>query len=612
MGGGESTAGGRERETDSARSIDPGDLDGFLDAFMADAREEWRIPGIAFALVQRGQVPAKRGFGVAIRESRRPVDPDQTILRAGSISKLITATAAMQLHERGLWDLQDDVNHHLTALQVRNPYPRPVSVGDLLTHSSGLDDTFLGQHVKHPADLEPLGPYLARRLPPVNRPPGMFFRYSDHGASLLGHLVEEVAGVSFNRYTEDNIFRPLGMKRTTFRQPPRDAWMPELAVGYRVVRGGYRPYRLDYVFTTPAAGLYTTASDMTRFMLAHLQGGTVDGTRILEATTVADMHRRHFAHHPQLRGRAYGFSEWMENGQRALFHDGSMPGFNSRLLLLPDHHVGFFLTWNSTSMGLKHAWTTQFLDRYFPEGETEKARPERRSPSPGRARRFAGEYRDNLYSGRTIEKVVALSERVRVHEDEGETLRVGSTRLAEVEDGLFESLEGDGRIAFRQEGGKVTHLFIGTGAFERVPWWESRAFTLGFVGLSALVFFWSLLAALLSLAGVLSMGVPPPLLNLLALAGGLHLLFLLGLVRGLPRVDIWAYAYGIPPPVKAMLLVPLGAAALAITLIGLGIGLWTDPVWTLLGRVHFALVLGTGLAQLPWLNAWNLLGFRDG
>ncbi len=608
----ESSGEGRDREPVPLRSIDPTDLATFLEDFIAKRRKEWHIPGVACAFVQGGEVILERGFGAADLATQREVDPNHTVLRAGSISKLITATAAMQLRERGVWDLRDDVNRHLHAFQLRNPYPRPVSVGDLLTHSSGLDDTFLGQHVKRRTDLEPLGAYLARRLPPVERPPGEFFRYSDHGASLLGHLVEEVSGLPFDRYAEENIFRPLGMARTTFRQPPPEAWMPDLAVGYRYARGAYLPYALDYVYTTPAAGLYTTASDMTRFMIAHLEGGALDGSRILEEATVAEMHRRHFVHHPRLRGRAYGFSEWLENGQRALFHDGSMPGFNSRLLLLPDSRVGFFLTWNNTSMGLKHALTSQFLDRYFPESETEKPRAERPPPSPGRARRFAGEYRDNLYSGRTMEKVVALNERVHVREDAEETLRVGSARLAEVEPGLFESLEGEGRIAFREEEGRVTHLFMGTGAFDRVRWWESRAFTLGFLGVSALMFLWSLLAPLLSLSGVVPLALPPSLLSLLALVGGLNLIFLLGLVLGLPRVDIWAFAYGIPPPVKALLLVPLAAAVLALVLLGLGVGLWAAPLWTLPGRIHFALVLGVALAQVPWLNSWNLLGFRAG
>lgn len=603
---------GGDEETDPSPRIEPSDLDTFLDTFMAEGLKQWDIPGVAFAFVQAGEVIRERGFGVADQPTQRAVDPKQTILRAGSISKLITATAAMQLQERGLWNLQDDVNLHLRAFHLRNPYPRPATVEDLLTHTSGLDDTFLGQHLRRPADLEALGPYLARRLPPVDRPPGEFFRYSDHGASLLGHLVEEVSGLPFDQYAEENVFRPLRMHRTTFRQPPPGEWMTDLAVGYRYARGTHSAYPLDFVYTTPAAGLYTTASDMARFMLAHLEGGAVDDGRILKEATVTDMHRRHFAHHPQLRGRTYGFSEWLENGQRALFHDGSMPGFNSRLLLLPDHRLGFFVTWNNTAMGLKQNLTSQFLDRYFPETEEEKAEPRRMPASAGRARRFVGEYRDNLYSGRTMEKVVALTERVRVREGEEETLRVGSSRLAEVEDGLFESLEGEGRIAFREERGKVTHLFIGTGAFDRIPWWEARAFTSGFVGVSAVVFLWSLLAPLLSLTGLLPLTLPPSLLNLLAVVGGLYLLFLLGLVRGIPRMDIWAFAYGIPLPVKALLLLPLGAAGLAFVLLGLGVGLWQDPIWTLLGRIHFVLVLGVALAQIPWLNAWKLLGFRAG
>lgn len=605
----EETPGERHNDPALADGISRTDLESFLDTLFAEGMGAGHVPGVAFALVQQGKVVMQKGYGLADRERERSTNPDLSVFRAGSISKLVTATALMQLAERGELDLQDDVNEHLRRFQVVNPYPRTVTVAQLLTHTSGLDDTFLGQHVRRRSEVEPLGTYLARRLPPVDRPPGEFIRYSDHGASLAGHVVEAVSGAPFDHFAEENIFRPLGMGRTTFRQPPPDEWLPDLARGYRYARDAYRPYPLDYVHTTPAAGLFTTAADMSRFMLAHLGGGAYGGGRILQENTVAEMHHRQFTHHPKLRGRAYGFSEWLENGQRALFHDGSMPGFNSRLLLLPDRRTGFFLTWNSTSMGLKHALTTQFLDRYFPD-ETQQSEPptgEHRPP-----RRFAGSYRDTLYSGRTMEKVVALTEQVRVREGEENTLRVGTSRFAEEEPGYFRSLEGEGALAFREEGNHVTHLFVGTGAFERLPWWGTRKATLSLFGLASLIFLWGVLAPLLALPGWLPLVLPPPLSLVSALVAGLYLAFLLGLGRGLPRVDIWEFAYGIPPGVKALLLLPMVAAGLSVLLLVLGVLLWGAGEWNLLGRGHFLLIAVSGLALLTLLQWWNLLGFRSG
>lgn len=215
--------------------------------------------------------------------------------------------------------------------------------------------------VRDAADVPGLGPFLASHPFRQVYPPGQRIRYSDYNTSLVGYIVEKTAGVPFDRYVEENVFRPLGMRRSSFARP----WPPELAadlaMGY-LYAGRYRPRPAGETMFTPAAGLLTTAEDMGRFMIAHLQAGRFGDRRILAAETAEEMHRRHFAPHPRLAGLTYGFWERVQNGHRALEHMGEGFGFANLLYLMPDANVGFFITTNRRDFSLHLAFTDRFLN----------------------------------------------------------------------------------------------------------------------------------------------------------------------------------------------------------------------------------------------------------
>jgi CubicO group peptidase (beta-lactamase class C family) len=123
-------------------------------------------PGAAFVLVKDGEIVLSKGYGYANIEDGTEVDPETTVFRVGSISKLFTATAIMQLHERGQINLEDDVNKHLTLFKIEQNYDKPVTIANLLTHTGGFNDHFIGQHTRNISDLKPLGEYLAAKMPP--------------------------------------------------------------------------------------------------------------------------------------------------------------------------------------------------------------------------------------------------------------------------------------------------------------------------------------------------------------------------------------------------------------------------------------------------------------
>ncbi len=601
--------------------MDPQELEAFVDPIFAEQMEELQIPGAVFVLVKDGEIVFAKGYGYADLESRTPVVPDKTLFRVGSVSKPFVATAIMQLVERGKINLHDNVNDYLTRFQLEDTYPQPVTLAHLLTHTAGLDDRFIALATRQLNPRETLGEYLAERMPPRIMPPGKFISYSTHGYALLGHVVEEVAGVSFSRYVEENICRPLDMTRTTFL--PSRPMMSDLAVGYREEEGSLQPLPLDYVRAAPANQLMTTGTDIARFMIAHLQNGRYRDARILEQATVREMHRQQFTHHPRLPGWTYGFSEFYENNLRALEHGGAWGGFGSHLFLLPVHNLGIFFSYNKQiEIDFHRYLLSQFLDRYYP-AQNQIASPERPPRSQYEYDRLVGKYRINLYGRRTLEKLrVFKFEPIRVTANDDGTLTIGAEskgfyKYAKIGPLLFQRVDDEGLVAFQEDSqGNITHLYMGPWAFGRLAWHETRLFHVVVVGAFMLVF---LSAAAGWPAGSLvrrtrkKPGNPSSMFHTArlwaGLIGGLNLFFWISLAWVLSSFAN-EMIYGVPTVVKVLLLIGNLTSILALGLLVFLFLAWKNSYWSTLARLHYTLVCLSALAFVPYLAYWNLLGFR--
>jgi hypothetical protein len=191
--------------------------------------------------------------------------------------------------------------------------------------------------------------------------------YSNYATSLAGYVVQRVSGRSFDDYVEERIFSPLSMTRTTFRQPLPAGWEEAMSSGYTLASAGRKPFEIVGAF--PAGSVSTTATDIARFMLAHLGDGATGGGRILSPETIATMHARQFGLSPDMNGMALGFYEESRNGQRIIGHGGDTQCFHSDLHLIVDAGLGFFISFNSTGrfdvLPRATIWR-KFLDRYFP------------------------------------------------------------------------------------------------------------------------------------------------------------------------------------------------------------------------------------------------------
>ena len=342
------------------------DLGAFLDGFMPLQLHRENIAGAVVLVVKDGQILYEQGYGYADVEKKTLVSPSGTLFRPGSVSKLFTWTAVMQLVERGKINLDENVNTYLD-FTIPNTFAKPITMRNLMTHTAGFEETEKDLVIQPGTAMPPLREYLVTHMPERVFAPGDTPAYSNYGATLAGYIVQRVSGLPFDEYIEKNIFAPLAMKHSTFRQPLPAALQPMMSDGYALASDKPKPFEM--ISVVPAGSLSATAEDISHFMFAHLQQGQYQEARILNPATVALMHSAQFAAHPLLPHMCLGFYEESRNGHRIIGHGGDTQWFHSDLHLMPDENLGFFVSYNSAGrdeIDARGALFQAFLDRYFP------------------------------------------------------------------------------------------------------------------------------------------------------------------------------------------------------------------------------------------------------
>ncbi len=344
------------------------DLGSFLDGYMPQQIEHADIAGAVIAVVKDGKLLFAKGYGYADVAKKTPISPETTLFRPGSISKLFTWTSVMQQVELGKLDLDRDVNDYLD-FKIPPAFGKPITLRNIMTHSTGFEETAKDLFVGSAEDLRPNGEYLRVHMPARIFPPGTTPAYSNYATTMAAYIVERVSGQNFNDYVEEHIFKPLNMTHATFRQPLPEALKPFMSNGYILGSGEPKPF--EYVQVAPAGSLAASAVDMTHFMLAHLQNGRYGDAQILKPETAAQMHARQEGWPAAMHAMCLGFYEQSENGHRSIGHGGDTVSFHSNLHLLLDDNVGLFVSYNSpgrAEIDPRGSLFSSFMDRYFPAG----------------------------------------------------------------------------------------------------------------------------------------------------------------------------------------------------------------------------------------------------
>jgi CubicO group peptidase (beta-lactamase class C family) len=442
--------------------------------------------------VKDGQVLFAKGYGYADVEAKKPVLADQTLFRPGSISKLFTATAVMQLVEQGKLDLDRDANDYLD-FAIPKTYPEPVTLRRLLTHTAGFEETLKNLFVAHERDMKPLRTYLLNQMPARIFPPGKVLAYSNYGFTLAGYIVERVSGEKFERYVEDHVLKPLRMTNSTFDQPLPAQLAAQMSKGYQTA--AKKPRDFEFVQAAPAGSLSTTAADMTRFMLAFLQNGSVDGVAILKPETVQQMETRQFELHPMINGLGLTFMEYWMDPVSVIGHGGDTLWFHSDMILVPGAHLGYFISYNSAGKnvgGGRGEVLRAFMNRYFPNpGEPKVDVDPNTAKSDGRT--VSGVYDGTRRGETTLLRMLALLSQFSVNSDKDGILTVEGNKnqrgelkkWKEITPLVYSEIDGSERIAFRRDGSRPVREMLPFPAIyegQRVPWYASKTFVGSVIG----------------------------------------------------------------------------------------------------------------------------------
>ncbi|HET9337075.1 MAG TPA: serine hydrolase domain-containing protein [Sphingomicrobium sp.] len=477
------------------------DVDAWLDGFMPYAIARGDIAGAVVVVVKDGQVLTQRGYGFSDIEKRKPVSPETTLFRPGSVSKLFTWTAVMQLVEQGKIDLDKDINEYLDfEIPARNG--KPITMRHVLTHTTGFEETV--RHLIHdnPDKLVPLDRYVKGSLPERVFDVGTTPAYSNYATALAGYVVARQSGMSFDDYVDRHIFQPLGMRHSTFRQPLPKQLQPFMSEGYRAA--SQEAAKFEFVDPAPAGSLSASGADMGKFMIAHLNGGA----GLLRPETARLMHNYRLDMIPGLHRMALGFYEQNINGHRGIAHGGDTGLFHSDLTLFIDDGIGLFVSVNSSgSQGAPRALRERLFDefgnRYFPDQPV--AAKVDAETSKKHVQQMAGNYFNSRGIRSNFLHILDLISPIAIGPDEEGKLSapmVTNTankprRWVEIEPYVWKDVDSDENLAAVVEDGQVKRWSFDTVSpfmvFDRAPWYKNPAWlapalylSLGLIFLAAL------------------------------------------------------------------------------------------------------------------------------
>ncbi len=599
-----------------------------IDELMEEKLTEANIPNAAVSIVYDGEIIFEKGYGFADIESEIPVDPETSLFRIGSISKLMTWTAVMQLVEEGKLDLDTDVNKYID-FNIPLDGSTPITLRHLITHTPGFEDYATEIFTLEEKSLPPLHEYVRESLPERIFPAGEVLVYSNYGTALAGYIVEQVSGMPYATYIEENIFNKLAMNYSTFEQPLPHSLSEYSVTPYRFVDGKFREADFEFM-PVPAGAMSSSASDMAHFMIAYLQNGHFKDEQILEKKTVQEMFNQQFTHHPALDGMALGFIEGTFNEKKVLFHHGGTMMFNSALYLLPEEGLGIFMSYSGGNHFVHNEVFQGFMDQYFPMEEVVFASSV--EGSIGSTEKFAGEYHQNRKSLTTADKFISLvTGIIQVETDKDGYLyatHAGETnQFYEIEPGIFESTrterspDGYGNfktIVFEEDKhGDMMLMTDGPMTYAKASWYASSGFTFVALALSIILLIGTLLSwTFIALVRMLRKNQKEKdkiteTAKLLAIGYGVLILLIFGSIAINGEIDP---VYQMPKDAFSELpewsiifdFIPYLIIAFSIALTVFTIFIWKRKSWRVFGRIHYSLYTSTALFFVWLFSYWNL------
>lgn len=592
------------------------ELKAFMDGVWQAQSESHRAAGGVVTVVSGDRVLLNKGYGIADVETLSPVNPETTMFRIASVSKTFTWIAVMQLVEQGKLELDRDVNDYLKAFQIPATYPEPITMAHLMSHNAGFEDVVLNLGRRDAAELEPLGQYLSRNLPRRVRPPGQHSSYSNHSTAIAAHIVEEISGLDWFTYIEQNILGRLGMENTSSRHPMSEQHRSQLAKSYTWSGGSWREQDFLHWTIYPAGMMSTSGADMAIYMQAHLNGGA----GLLQPETFAQMLEPLWQPVPGGSRWLHGYTEETRNGVRIYGHGGDLNGFHSTMMILPEQNLALFASFNTDpSAAIRSSLANAFVDHFYPQSPILRDKPTTETLSSQQD--YHGSYGRLRRNFSDFSKLAMLLGAVTVAtNDQGYltlTSQSGTKQFVRLKDDLFGARYDSEEILFiRSEDGEVTHIESSgypAAAMDKLslkddPKLHQVLFALVAIVAVAYLIYWPILLISQRFSKAEPKTSLPTAQYLFSWFISLMTLYgIVRLVQGLGNQE--QFYFGIPEHIEILLRVLLINCGLIVV----------NAVWTLMvlvrnqgttiERINFAVFTASGLLYV-WLSSyWNTLSY---
>lgn len=381
-----------------------------LDEFIRREMFDKNLPGVSIALVDGANIVWQQGYGFSDPALKTPITAN-TVFRVGSVSKLFTDVAVMRLVEQGKLDLDAPLTKYLPEFKPRNPFGKPVTLRELMSHRAGL--------VREP----PIGNYfdsnnptLAETVKSLNQTalvyePQTHTKYSNAGIATVGYILEKTQNQPFADYLKSALLAPLGMNNSSFK--PTAEMTKNLAKGQMwTVFGKTFDAPTFELGIAPAGSMYTTTGDLANFASALFAADSNAPNAILKKETLEKMWQPQYAAPDQKGGFGLGFFISDLDGHRQIGHGGAIYGFSTQLSVLPDDKLGVVVI---TTKDFSNGVTTRLADTALKAMLAERdnkplPQPEITSPvNSDFTRKIAGRYENGDKAYDLIERADGLS-----------------------------------------------------------------------------------------------------------------------------------------------------------------------------------------------------------
>lgn len=439
-----------------------------LDKSLKEIVDSQKVKGAILSVVSDDDNELIKGYGYADENNDILADGEKTAFRIGSISKTFVAVAALKLCEEGNLEMTKDISNYLG-----NDFPKfkyPISMEQLLTHTAGFEDMVTGIAVFNISDTEPLSTSVKKYMPEQVFRPGEIISYSNYGIALAALVVENISGMDFAEYCQENIFTPLNMERTTFKH------MQDMTYVSKAYTPNGKESLEPFMNLYPEGSAVSTAEDMAKYMKWLIS----DDGRILSKEYKQQLFDKQFSMADDFSGIGYTWNRKDRNGNMYFDKKGETLHFYSRIALYPEKNTAVFLSFNTylpeDEINALMNKTTDILYGKAPESNTYSLLGDLD---------ISGSYVNNWSSFTTPEKIlnyIIPGKILKISGSIDKGFYMNGERLEQIGEDTYNSPAGV--FKFLNEEGKVVIATESAITYSKIPVWEY-----GWVQNVAVIFF---------------------------------------------------------------------------------------------------------------------------